>query len=62
MVHLNTEQAHEELVNSWRACVFVSRGRYDAQAASAQARAVGVPPRFFPITCGVQMFIHANAR
>jgi len=31
IVHVDTEQAHDQLVNSRLAYVSVSRGRYDAQ-------------------------------
>ena len=31
LVHVDTEQAHEQLINSRLAYVSVSRGRYDAQ-------------------------------
>jgi hypothetical protein len=32
LVHVDTEQAHDQLVNSRLADVSVSRGRYDAQS------------------------------
>jgi conjugative relaxase-like TrwC/TraI family protein len=38
LVHVNTEHAHEQLVNSRLAYVSVSRGRYDAQIYTNDAR------------------------
>ena len=36
LVHVDTEQAHEQLINSRLAYVSVSRGRYDAQNLSEE--------------------------
>jgi conjugative relaxase-like TrwC/TraI family protein len=41
LVHVDTEQAHEQLINSRLAYVSVSRGRYDAQIYTNDARNLG---------------------
>jgi len=41
LVHVDTEQAHEELINSRLAYVSVSRGRYDAQLYTNDAQKLG---------------------
>ncbi len=41
LVHVDTEQAHEELINSRLAYVSVSRGRYDAQIYTNDAEKLG---------------------
>jgi len=41
IVHLDTEQAHDQLVNSRLAYVSVSRGRYDAQICMNDAGKLG---------------------
>ena len=41
MVHVDTEQAHDQLVNSRLAYVSVSRGRYDAQIYTNGAQKLG---------------------
>ena len=41
LVHMDTEQAHDELVNSTLAYVSVSRGRYDAQIYTNDAGKLG---------------------
>jgi conjugative relaxase-like TrwC/TraI family protein len=41
LVHVDTQQAHEELVNSRLAYVSVSRGRYDAQIYTNDAQKLG---------------------
>ena len=41
LVHVDTEQAHDQLVNSRLAYVCVSRGRYDAQIYNNDARNLG---------------------
>jgi conjugative relaxase-like TrwC/TraI family protein len=41
LVHVDTEQAHEQLVNSRLAYVSVSRGRYDAQIYTNDAEKLG---------------------
>jgi hypothetical protein len=41
LVHVDTEQAHEQLVNSRLAYVSVSRGRYDAQIYTNDAETLG---------------------
>ena len=41
LVHVDTEQAHEQLVNSRLAYVSVSRGRYDAQIYTNDAQKLG---------------------
>ena len=41
LVHVDTEQAHEQLINSRLAYVSVSRGRYDAQIYTNDAGRVG---------------------
>jgi len=41
LVHVDTEQAHDQLVNSRLAYVSVSRGRYDAQIYTNDARRLG---------------------
>ena len=41
LVHVDTEQAHDELVNSRLAYVSVSRGRYDAQIYTNDAQKLG---------------------
>ena len=40
LVHVDTEQAHEQLINSRLAYVSVSRGRYDAQIYTNDARSL----------------------
>jgi ATP-dependent exoDNAse (exonuclease V) alpha subunit len=41
LVHVDTEQAHEQLINSRLAYVSVSRGRYDAQIYTNDAQKLG---------------------
>jgi conjugative relaxase-like TrwC/TraI family protein len=41
LVHVDTEQAHEQLINSRLAYVSVSRGRHDAQIYTNDARGLG---------------------
>jgi len=41
LVHVDTEQAHDQLVNSRLAYVSVSRGRYDAQIYTNDAGKLG---------------------
>jgi hypothetical protein len=41
LVHVDTEQAHDQLVNSRLAYVSVSRGRYDAQIYTNDAEILG---------------------
>ncbi len=41
LVHVDTEQAHDQLVNSRLAYVSVSRGRYDAQIYTNDAEKLG---------------------
>jgi len=41
IVHVDTEQAHDQLVNSRLAYVSVSRGRYDAQIYTNDAQKLG---------------------
>jgi hypothetical protein len=41
IVHVDTEQAHDQLVNSRLAYVSVSRGRYDAQIYTNDAGKLG---------------------
>jgi ATP-dependent exoDNAse (exonuclease V) alpha subunit len=41
LVHVDTEQAHDQLVNSRLAYVAVSRGRYDAQIYTNDAQKLG---------------------
>ena len=41
LVHVDTEQAREELINSRLAYVYVSRGRYDAQIFTNDAGKLG---------------------
>ncbi len=41
LVHLDTEQAHEQLINSRLAYASVSRGRYDAQIYTNDAEKLG---------------------
>jgi hypothetical protein len=41
MVHVDTEQARDELINSRRAYVSLSRGRYDAQIYTNDAQKLG---------------------
>jgi conjugative relaxase-like TrwC/TraI family protein len=41
LVHVDTEQAHDQLVNSRLAYVSVSRGRYDAQIYTSDAEKLG---------------------
>ena len=41
LVHVNTDQAHEQLINSRLAYVSVSRGRYDAQIYTNDAGKLG---------------------
>ncbi|MGA3327786.1 MAG: hypothetical protein ABSF45_25280, partial [Terriglobia bacterium] len=41
LVHVDTEQAHDQLVNSRLAYVAVSRGRYDAQIYTNDAEKLG---------------------
>jgi ATP-dependent exoDNAse (exonuclease V) alpha subunit len=41
LVHVDTEQAHEQLINSRLAYVSVSRGRYDAQIYTNDAGSLG---------------------
>ncbi|MGA2609071.1 MAG: hypothetical protein ABSH01_16640 [Terriglobia bacterium] len=41
LVHVGTQQAHEQLVNSRLAYVFVSRGRNDAQVYTNDAEKLG---------------------
>ena len=41
LVHVDTEQAHDQLVNSRMAYVSVSRGRYDAQIYTDDAQKLG---------------------
>jgi ATP-dependent exoDNAse (exonuclease V) alpha subunit len=41
LVHVDTEQAHDQLVNSRLAYVSVSRGRYDAQIYTNDAQKLG---------------------
>jgi hypothetical protein len=41
LVHVDTEQAHEQLINSRLAYVSVSRGRYDAQIYTDDAKKLG---------------------
>ena len=41
LVRVDTEQAHEQLVNSRLAYVSVSRGRYDAQICTNDAERLG---------------------
>jgi ATP-dependent exoDNAse (exonuclease V) alpha subunit len=42
LVHVDTEQAHEQLINSRLAYVSVSRGRYDAQIYTNDAEKLGI--------------------
>jgi len=41
LVHVDTEQAHEQLINSRLAYVSVSRGRYDAQVYTNDTEKLG---------------------
>ncbi len=41
LVHVDTERAHEQLINSRLAYVSVSRGRYDAQIYTNDATSLG---------------------
>lgn len=41
LVHVDTEQAHEQLISSRLAYVSVSRGRYDAQICTNDAEKLG---------------------
>jgi ATP-dependent exoDNAse (exonuclease V) alpha subunit len=41
LVHVDTEQAHDQLVNSRLAYVSISRGRYDAQIYTNDAQKLG---------------------
>jgi hypothetical protein len=41
LIHMDTEQAHEQLINSRLAYVSVSRGRYDAQIYTNDADRLG---------------------
>ncbi len=41
LVHVDTEQAHEQLINTRLAYVSVSRGRYDAEIYSNDAEKLG---------------------
>jgi hypothetical protein len=41
LAHVDTEQAHDQLVNSRLAYVSVSRGRYDAQVYTNDAQKLG---------------------
>ena len=41
LVHVDTEQAHDQLINSRLAYVSVSRGRYDAQIYTNDAEKLG---------------------